>query len=187
MFRLFPYIIIAILVYLALLYMQTYQPDKLNELIVSADIFRITEISKYEHYREDQIKRLEGKVCTPRECHDIGLEEKQVLLNHTVFLGATAEMVEYALGTPKQVLFQEASSALYYVYFLAGDKRPTVFLFSCTQAAPQCKLHENYRKIFTLSKAYKKSTIDIENLNVQETPETPPVANVPAGAVQNGR
>src|SRR5262249_49390822 len=149
-----------ILVYMGLLYMQTFQPEELNQLIIRADIFEITELSKNEHSRQDKIKRLET----------IGNLEKQVLLNHTVFLGATAEMVEYALGPPKQVLFQEnpVGNALYYVYFLVGDKRPTIFMFGCVGTPEQCKLHENYKQIFTLSKAYKKSTLDVDNMNVQE-------------------
>ncbi len=160
MLRFLPYVIITFVVYVGLIYMQTYQPEELNQLIIRIDVFGITDLSKYEHWRQDKIKRLDT----------IGSLEKQVLLNHTVFIGATAEMVEYALGAPKLSFKGRAGNIdmLYYVYFIANDKRPTVFEFSCDKESEDCKNPETHKDIFVLKKAYKKSTIDLEHLDVQE-------------------
>ena len=164
MLRALPYIVVTVMVYILLIYMQDYQPEELNALIIRIDVFGLTKISKYEHYREDKIKRLSG----------IGATEKEILLNRTVYLGATAEMVEYALGPPK-LLFKDKDTnpmhRLFYVYFLVGDKRPTVFEFSCnTPSVDDCKSADN-KSIFVLSKAYKKSTIDfnIDSSGADET------------------
>ncbi|HEU5047624.1 MAG TPA: hypothetical protein VFT64_07265 [Rickettsiales bacterium] len=150
--------------------MQEYQPEELNDLIVKVDVFGITGLSKYEHYRQDRIKRLTG----------IGVTEKEILLKHMVFIGATAEMVEYALGMPKLVFKDSVSNPahrLYYVYFLVGDKRPTVFEFSCIAKNTQaCELTDN-KTIFALSRAYKKSTIDFNtDGSDNQMPQTAPAA-----------
>lgn len=155
MLRVIPYIVISGIIYIMLIYMQDYQPEELEALIIKFDIMGLTNASKYEHYRQNKIKTLNG----------IGATEKEILLNHTVFLGATAEMVEYALGPPK-LLFKDRDSSpvhrIFYVYFLVGDKRPTMFEFACTANNPEeCKSTEN-KSIFVLSKAYKKSTIDFD-------------------------
>ena len=163
MLRLLPYITISIVVYMFLIYMENYQPETLNKIIISVDVLGITDISKYEHYRQDKIKRLDN----------IGSLEKEVLLNHTVFIGATAQMVEYALGTPKLAFKgkNNVGDLLYYVYFIANDKRPTVFEFSCKIAGTDCDTPEQHKDIFVLNKAYKKSTIDLEHFDVQENHE----------------
>lgn len=169
MLRTLPYIVISLMVYIGLIYMQDYQPEALNDLIIKVDVFGLTGISKYEHYRQDRIKRLTG----------VGATEKEILLKHMVFLGATAEMVEYALGQPKLVFkdgINNPAHRLYYVYFLAGDKRPTVFEFSCNAINTRaCELTDN-KAIFALSKAYKKSTIDFNTDNPGSNNDAPQAA-----------
>lgn len=166
MYRFLPYIFIAVLVYMVLFYFETYQADLLENMIIKADIMGITRASKREHERVDKIKRLEN----------IGSLEKQVLIDHTVFIGATAEMMEYAIGAPKHILRNPADTAmLYYVYFLAGDKRPTFFemncagetpekcKYACAESSNECTLPLENRAFFVLAKAYKRSAIDVSS------------------------
>lgn len=160
MLRLFPYITLGLLVYILYIYIDNYYPNAIDDLIIRADVFKYSPIAKKEYARQDAINRLEYDAYGK----PIGTLEKQVLINHTVFIGATAQMVEYALDAPAQVVFRGAK--LYYVYFLAGDKRPTVFEFVCAKNDPAlCNSMQDYKQNFGLSKAYKKSTIDLGNLD----------------------
>lgn len=171
MLRVFPYITIVLLVIILLTYLQNYDPDFIKNKIIEMDVLNILPATKEEHDRKYRI----GSLTT------IGALEKQALYQHTVFIGATAEMVELALGMPKQVLFKEGTDGniLYYVYFLANDRRPTIFEFGCNKATNQCdSTDSNYRTVFRLDKAYKKSVIDVENLNVQEGAPAMPAAQL---------
>lgn len=97
-------------------------PDKMKDLIIAVDRFGITEVGASEQGRVRKINRL-----------PITYEEKQVLVQRTVFLSATREMVYLALGTPVCRL-QTAKTATepateYWVYYIEGDRKPTKLAF----------------------------------------------------------
>lgn len=98
-------------------------PDKMKDLLISVDRFGITDVGAAEQQRVRTINRL----------NSITYEERQVLIQRTVFLGATREMVYLALGDPVCVLQvpattqQPASEA--WVYYIEGDRKPTQLLF----------------------------------------------------------
>lgn len=98
-------------------------PDKMKDLLISVDRFGITDVGAAEQQRVRTINRLRS----------ITYEERQVLIQRTVFLGATREMVYLALGDPVCVLQvpatrqQPASEA--WVYYIEGDRKPTQLLF----------------------------------------------------------
>lgn len=150
-----------------LIYMQTYQRDELDDLIVKYDYFQWSSIARAERERLQKIKNIHDGV--------IGEREKKILIDHKVFIGATAEMAELALDAPK-FSFQGASVSkdalgnpvqttylLVYIYFIGDDKRPTVFIFECTKNTTECADPSHHKDIFALKHAFKKPTIDLGN------------------------
>jgi len=119
-------------------YIAVYQPEFVNNLLIKVDVFGITKVAKEEQDRIEKIRAL-----------TIPYEEKQVLLNRTVFMQASQEMVKLALGSPQKTIEQPWAEhntlLIYYVYYLAQDKRPTILVF------------ENDKLI----KAYKGSALDL--------------------------
>jgi len=171
MYRFLPYLLAGILVWIVLLYVYRYYPDELDRAMLKVDVLEITSASQKEHERLDKIKRLT----------DIGILEKEVLINHNVFIGATAQMMEYAIGVPRHILKSKKSSKLlYYIYFLAGEKKPTFFELSCTDESAkkckiecafentECRIEEENKAFFALDRAYRRSAIDLAN---PESPE----------------
>jgi hypothetical protein len=140
MLRALPYILAGVLAYLVLFYMESYQPELMTDILIQVDVFGVTRIAKEEQQRLTDIKNL-----------TIPYEEKQVLVNRTVFMGASPDMVKLALGNPQKIVEKiwEGKSVMltYYVYYLPNDKRPTVLVFQ-----------EN-----KLVNAYKDSAINISN------------------------
>jgi len=140
MLRALPYILVGILVYLILFYMENYQPELLTDILIQVDVMGITPVAQHEQHRLSQIQDL-----------TIPYEEKQVLIKRTVFIGAEPDMVKLALGEPKKIFEKRATGKeptfLYYVYYLPNDKRPTIFVFQNN----------------VLKDAYKDSTINIGN------------------------
>lgn len=138
--RILLYITLGILVYAVLFYLQTYRPETMAEFLVKVDVFGFTDIARQEQERLGKIRDL-----------TIPYEEKQVLINRTVFIGATYDMVKLALGQPKKILQRAAEGSsvalIYYVYYLPGDKRPTILVFQQDK----------------LTNAYKGSVLDIGN------------------------
>ncbi len=173
MLRALSAIAVCLGVIVLLLYMQTFEPEALDSLIMKMDAFGLTQASREEHARQDRIMRLEQDAYgTP-----IGSLEKTALLNHTVFINASAQMVEYALGSPKTSLKAKNSTRMLYVYFLANDKWPTVFEFRCVKNNNECDAgnHGEINKgLYALVKAYKESKIDVDNLKRQENSALPP-------------
>ncbi len=121
-------------------YIHNYKYEVVENLILEIDKFGITNIGKEELLRRSRINNL-----------PITYEEKQILINRTVFLGATAEMVQLALGKPKEaynaadVAESGKQEGIIYVYHFPADARPTLLRF------------ENNK----LTHAYKGSTIDV--------------------------
>ena len=142
MLRSIPYIILAILVYTGLFYMQNYQPETMHSMLMKIDVFGITPTGEEEQARQQRIRSL-----------TIPYEEKQVLMQRTVFMGATSGMVKLALGEPKKVVERIWENnptrplLIYYVYFLVNDSRPTVLIFQDDR----------------LINAYKGSALDVGN------------------------
>ena len=138
MFRAIQYIILIVTTAMMCFYMSVYQPDLVNRLFINLDVFGITRVAKEEHERIGKIRAL-----------TIPYEEKQVLMNRTVFMQATPEMVKLALGNPKKTFdrpwTERGSMLTYFVYYLVDDKRPTILVF------------ENEKLI----QAYKGSALDI--------------------------
>ena len=75
-------------------------------------------------------------------------EEKQILIQKTVFLGATSDMVMLALGAPKERFrapkTAEFSEGIVFTYHLPNDAQPTLLRFVGNK----------------LTHAYKRSAID---------------------------
>ena len=151
---------------MVLFYLERYQPEMLADITIKMDILELTTVSRNEHERLNKIKRL----------NTIGILEKEVLINHNVFIGATAQMMEYAIGLPKHVLKSNINAnLLYYVYFLASEKKPTFFevicntsaakgcTIECTNASNECKIPDENKVNFVLNKAYRRSAIDLSN------------------------
>lgn len=119
MFRALQYVILLVSVVMTAFYVASYQPELVTRAILSVDIYGITKIGKEEITRTERIKSL-----------PISYAEKQVLLNHTVFIQATQEMVKLALGEPKTVYpARSPTENTYFVYYLGTDKLPTVMVF----------------------------------------------------------
>lgn len=97
-------------------------PHQMKAFLISFDQFGITNVGASEQSRIRRINRLA-----------ITHEEKQVLIKRTVFLGATREMVDMALGTPTCSYSTNATAdkkvAEVWVYFIEGDPKPTLLAF----------------------------------------------------------
>ncbi len=143
MLRVLLGIMLAVTTYLVFAYVRSYQPELISDFILRMDVYGITSVAKQEQERREKIRAL-----------DIPYEQKQVLYNKTVFLGASAEMVEFALGVPKfrkqcrRTLHDQGTPLLpCYVYYLPNSRRPTVFVFEGD----------------SLAGAYKDSALDVGN------------------------
>lgn len=121
--RTLAYIILSVTVFILLHYLTTYQPDALTRFLIKVDVYGLTDVGQKEQKRLYDIQNL-----------PITYDEKQVLINHTVFMGASQEMVVLALGEPKKEVekpWVENNNEMltYYVYYVHDDKRPTVLVF----------------------------------------------------------
>lgn len=123
--QLITYISIALVTAGGLSYVNQTDPEALTDLMVHVDVFGITPQASQERERQSQIRAL-----------DLPYEKKKVLLERTVFLGATRQMVTLALGQPKdaQKVGKEKRSdgknvTERWVYYFKDDPRPTVLEF----------------------------------------------------------
>lgn len=171
MLRFLPYLVISVIVFTTLFYMQTYERDEFDKLIVQYDHFHWTLIAKDEYQRRQEIDAISDGVT--------GATQKDTLKQRKVYIGATAQMVRYALqehpndgpvfaypaaGNLKDATGKTVQAVfLAYVYFIGDDKRPTVFIFQCTKNPAECSDYKNHENIFFLNKAYKRATIDLSN------------------------
>jgi len=135
-------------------YFENCQPEAADKFLLRIDILEISDIAQKEQERLDKIKTLKVYDDDGQQV-PIHYDQRQVLENHTVFLGATKEMVVLALGPPKGYLI--ANNFLRFVYYLSNDNRPTILEFSV--------LINKYNKKteYRLTKAYKSSAIDVYN------------------------
>ncbi len=119
--RSYTLIFLLILIFGVLTYLNLTRPEVVQNLLIKIDVFGITELSRNEQERESKINNL-----------PITWEEKQVLLNKTVFMDASPEMVKLALGDPKKTLQKTMNDnrvELSLIYYLPNDKRPTILVF----------------------------------------------------------
>jgi hypothetical protein len=123
MWRTLPFLILGFACYLLIVYLDNYQPQMMTDILIQVDVFGVTRVGEMEKERLLTIKNL-----------TIPYEEKEVLVNRTVFMGATTEMVHLALGAPKKEVTrpwpQQKTMLLYWVYYLPNDHRPTVLVFN---------------------------------------------------------
>lgn len=101
-------------------YFCLYQPDLVKKLIIKVDVFYFSELAEQEHERIEKIRAL-----------TIPYEQKLVLMNRTVFLQASQEMIKLALGEPQSAIPDPPPTTGHatLVYYLGEDKRPTLFEF----------------------------------------------------------
>lgn len=106
-------------------------PYQMHELIISVDRFGITDAGAQEQNRIRLINRL-----------SITYEEKQVLINRTVFLSATREMVLLALGQPVCAFKTEATASApeYWIYYIRNETKPTQLEFVENQLVSATKI-----------------------------------------------
>ena len=100
-------------------------PDKVREILITVDRFGITEVGAKEQNRVYTINRMAG----------LNFEEREVLINRTVFLGASTSMVRLALGEPVCEVMSPADTnypdgATNWIYFIEGDSKPTRLVFA---------------------------------------------------------
>lgn len=135
MFRVLQYIILLVTVCMTIFYVSVYQPELMKKVLINVDVFGFTTVAQKEHDRIEKIRAL-----------TIPYEEKQVLMNRTVFLQASQEMVKLALGEPNTSTTNAAANQVAFYYYLGDDKRPTVLVFNEDK----------------LVNAYKGSALDIK-------------------------
>ncbi len=120
------------------------QPATFDTLMLA---FELTPESKEEKVRLDRIRIL-----------PISNEKKQILMQHTIFLGASTNMTELALGKPiKTYAYADHTPRVdRWVYYFADDSRPTILEFQDNK----------------LSSAYKVSahTLDLPPANAAGAP-----------------
>ncbi len=137
MVRVAPYILLGLALYLIFFYLVNYRPETGTEILIQLDVFGVTSIAQEEQKRLAAINDL-----------SIPYDEKQVLRNRTVFMGASHKMVQLALGAPKKIVegMLDGHTATFYIYYLPNDKRATILVLG-----PDDKLF----------KAYKGSALDV--------------------------
>lgn len=128
-------------------YLYLHKPDVLKQISVKLDRLGLAPENPAETQRIYEINKL-----------PISYEEKQILINNTIFLGATPRMVMLALGKPKEGHRAadnsgENKKTLILVYHLPEDLRPTMLRFDEGK----------------LTHAYKGSTIDFDTTPVPYT------------------
>ena len=121
-------------------YISTERPDIYKNIKLKLDKFGLAPEDPMEIQRVADINKM-----------TISYEEKQILINKTIFMGATTRMVMLALGKPKQghrgSKTANEKDVVILVYHLPEELRPTMLHFEDNK----------------LTKAYKGSTIDFDS------------------------
>lgn len=107
---------------MATAYVQTHNPAMIKELLITVDLFGISQVASDEKKRTLVISKL-----------DIPFEKRDALKKRTIFLGATKEMTVLALDQPKNIYKQndpqKGSDTDIWVYFFENDTKPTLLYF----------------------------------------------------------
>ena len=113
-------IVIAVCIGLTILRMR--HPDVYYNITLSMDVFGITQDADLEKKRINKITLL-----------PISDEKKEFLIGHSIFMGATPNMVKLALGEPRKeqnTTTQDGTQpVLVYIYHFPQDSRPTLLMF----------------------------------------------------------
>lgn len=112
-----PYMLVMLITFGIAFWLAQVRPDLRNNVVLAIDIFSISELATQEKQRVSTIKLLK-----------ISSEQKEALVNKTVFIGCTKEMVQLALGAPRSLEHDEKSRDIW-VYYLGDEKRATKFAF----------------------------------------------------------
>lgn len=159
MFKLLQIVILVTAIALSCIYIYTTQPELVDRVLLRIDVLGISDTARRENERLEKIRAL-----------SIPYEEKYVLVNRTVFMGASEYMVTLALGEPSKRDQQGTPPKVTLVYFLPNDKRPTLLVFEEDK----------------LVNAYKGSSLDVGRIdpaNAPTEPRAPAAAHtVPAAA-----
>lgn len=131
---LFLYLLGAVIVFAMVIYLGIAQPQALTRLIVKIDRFGWTQEGASEQRRFNQIMAM-----------PIAYEKKQALVDHTVFMGATQDMVLLSLGRPREKFASEDGMETWQ-YFFSEDTKPTFLVFKDGQ----------------LYKAYRASALELK-------------------------
>ena len=100
-------------------YVQTHNPAMMRELLITVDVFGISEAASDEQRRIAAISRL-----------SVPYEQRDALRNRKIFLGANQEMVVLALDQPKNIIKDKQNEALEsWVYYFQDENRPTTLFF----------------------------------------------------------
>jgi len=114
-------IVLAIAALIAITVLKYRHPDIFFKLAVTVDIFNIKGDSKVERMRIDNITLL-----------PISREKQELLINKTIFMGASTKMVELALGKPRNESEGYNNNNVIekrWQYHFAGDAEPVIMVF----------------------------------------------------------
>lgn len=107
-------------------------PAEAKNLLIAVDRLGITAVGAAEQARIYHINHM-----------PITFEEKRVLIERTVFLGATREMVELALGTPvcrlETPAYKGQAAMEHWVYYIERDRKPTKLSFQNNELTTAAK------------------------------------------------
>jgi hypothetical protein len=117
-----------ILIFLTIFYITTFQKDAVEGFLKKYDFIGLSEIGQNEKQRLYQINNL-----------PIPFEQRQALVNGTVFLGASKQMVGLALGAPYGQPQIMADGTERWVYFFQDSSRPTYLFFKNDMLANAAK------------------------------------------------
>lgn len=112
-----------------IVYVAATRPDVLREALTQVDVLGVTGSGAKEKERVRQIMNL-----------PIPYEKKQALVSHTIFVGATEEMMLLSFGQPKEIAPSAAApDTKIWKYHFPGDSRPTVFRMENGIMVSACK------------------------------------------------
>jgi hypothetical protein len=117
-----------ILIILTIIYIATFQKEAVDDFLKKYDFLGLSQTGQAEKQRLYQINNL-----------PIPFEQRQALVQGTVFLGATKQMVELALGQPSSSPQQMADGTEKWVYFFQDSSRPTYLFFEKDKLANAAK------------------------------------------------
>lgn len=118
--RLLPFVTVSLVTVALFSYLNSANPDLVKSVLLKVDILGISAPAQAEKARIAAINAL-----------GIPWEQREVLINRTVFLGANEQMVQLALGEPRAVSARSdgARQLTVWAYYLQDDLRPTLLEF----------------------------------------------------------
>lgn len=118
--KFFGMLVVVLGLALGLAGLKEFMPDYHSRFLIATNLpFGTTD--------KAELKRREKIVLLP-----ISNEKKNILIEHKIFEGATAHMVELALGTPRESYPNREQNGVtysYWKYHFKDDNRPTMLIF----------------------------------------------------------